>query len=197
MGRRRWCASSPWTVWLVTLWIIFVFAFPLFLFKFVFRFRSPFFYVAYASILVLLTYVAFTEKVRHDDNDDDPRPPAQHLRAPPPPPPSQTVDVDMPVFDSARFQNEAEDGSAEQCAICLSHYVEADRPVLSLPTCQHHFHVECVEKWLRSHGRCPICSACACPLPTTGEDPPLPQPHVVRVSVAVDAANNTRGDTVI
>ncbi|GLJ56191.1 hypothetical protein SUGI_1206520 [Cryptomeria japonica] len=170
IARRRCCASSPLMLWLITLWMLFIFAFPLFLFRYVFNFRSPYFYVAYASVLLIVTYVAFSEKV-----EDEPPPPPSAAR--------QMVDVDMPLFN---YKAEVEDGRAEQCCvICLSNYDEAQRPALSLPTCRHNFHVECVGKWLRIHGRCPICSAS--PFPT--HDAQFPPPDVVRVSVAMEAPN--------
>ncbi|GLJ56183.1 hypothetical protein SUGI_1206300 [Cryptomeria japonica] len=94
----------------------------------------------------------------------------------------QTVDVDMPVFDYRRCKDEVQDGSAAQCIICLSKYDEAEQPALSLPSCRHNFHVECIRKWLRSHGRCPICSAA--PFPSHAAPPA--RLDVVRVSVLVD-----------
>ncbi|GLJ56188.1 hypothetical protein SUGI_1206490 [Cryptomeria japonica] len=167
IARRQW---PPWMLWLITLWVLFTFAFPLFLFRLVFHYHSPYFYFAYVSILLLVTYAAFSE-------NDVEAPPTERSAA------TQTVDVDMPVFN---YNEEVEDGSAEQCVICLSNYEEAQRPALSLPTCRHNFHVECVKRWLLSHGRCPICSAS--PFPTHATSPFSP-PDVVRVSVAIDAAN--------
>ncbi|GLJ56189.1 hypothetical protein SUGI_1206500 [Cryptomeria japonica] len=176
IARRQCCSSSPWMLCLIIFWVFCIFAFPLFLFIVVFHFHKPYLYIAYVSLILVVTYAVFTEKVRAEP------PQAHRLRAPP-----QTVDVDMPVFDYTRFKEELEDedGSAEQCVICLANYDEAQWPALSLPTCRHNFHVECVGPWLRNHGRCPICSAS--PFPTHAA--PTPPPDVVRVSVAIDTPN--------
>ena len=42
------------------------------------------------------------------------------------------------------------------CAICLNVYEDGDE-LLQLP-CQHFFHRECVDKWLRLSARCPLCN---------------------------------------
>lgn len=41
------------------------------------------------------------------------------------------------------------------CAICLNNYQATDK-ILYLP-CKHHFHSECIEKWLLTNKSCPFC----------------------------------------
>lgn len=41
------------------------------------------------------------------------------------------------------------------CSICLSHFADGDN-VRTLP-CLHHFHVDCVDRWLARSNACPIC----------------------------------------
>lgn len=48
-----------------------------------------------------------------------------------------------------------EEGSGE-CAICLDEWEGKDTVVKEMP-CKHRFHGECIEKWLRIHGNCPVC----------------------------------------
>jgi len=48
---------------------------------------------------------------------------------------------------------------ATECAICLAEFVEGE-DVKVLPRCNHGFHMECVDKWLRSHSSCPTCRHC-------------------------------------
>lgn len=43
----------------------------------------------------------------------------------------------------------------EKCTICLSEF-EEEEEVRRLP-CMHLFHVECVDQWLSTNKRCPIC----------------------------------------
>lgn len=41
------------------------------------------------------------------------------------------------------------------CCICLGKYVDGAE-LRELP-CTHHFHVECVDKWLKINASCPLC----------------------------------------
>lgn len=48
-----------------------------------------------------------------------------------------------------------EDGK-EECVVCLDELGVGGGVVKEMP-CKHRFHGECVEKWLKIHGSCPIC----------------------------------------
>ncbi|KAL3069192.1 hypothetical protein niasHT_034422 [Heterodera trifolii] len=52
-------------------------------------------------------------------------------------------------------QNISEDGE-EECAICLNPF-EKDQKVRPIPPCQHKFHTDCIDKWVKQHNNCPIC----------------------------------------
>ncbi|KAL8027071.1 hypothetical protein ABFX02_14G071800 [Erythranthe guttata] len=45
-----------------------------------------------------------------------------------------------------------------ECVICLSLFEDGDK-CRKLGLCEHAFHVECVDMWLRSHKTCPVCRA--------------------------------------
>lgn len=47
------------------------------------------------------------------------------------------------------------DDNIEKCTICLSEF-EENEDVRRLP-CMHLFHIECVDQWLTTNKRCPIC----------------------------------------
>ena len=70
----------------------------------------------------------------------------------PPPAPQEIIDqlpkreVDAEMLGS--------DGKAE-CSICMDN-VEIGTEVTVLP-CQHWFHFECIESWLKEHDTCPHC----------------------------------------
>ncbi|XP_074326533.1 putative RING-H2 finger protein ATL21A [Apium graveolens] len=42
------------------------------------------------------------------------------------------------------------------CPICLSDY-HANETLKCIPECQHCFHSECIDEWLRRKGTCPVC----------------------------------------
>lgn len=42
------------------------------------------------------------------------------------------------------------------CSICLSEY-EAKETLRTIPECQHYFHADCLDEWLRLNGTCPLC----------------------------------------
>ncbi|XP_013611178.1 PREDICTED: putative RING-H2 finger protein ATL69 [Brassica oleracea var. oleracea] len=42
------------------------------------------------------------------------------------------------------------------CAICLSEY-EPKETLRTIPLCQHCFHADCIDEWLKLNGTCPVC----------------------------------------
>ncbi|KAI0504120.1 hypothetical protein KFK09_015068 [Dendrobium nobile] len=45
---------------------------------------------------------------------------------------------------------------ATECPICLVEFADGEK-VRVLPSCNHGFHVRCIDTWLSSHSSCPIC----------------------------------------
>jgi E3 ubiquitin-protein ligase Arkadia len=46
--------------------------------------------------------------------------------------------------------------SQENCAICQS---ELGKQVKKLPVCEHYYHGECIDQWLKHKRTCPVCMA--------------------------------------
>ncbi|XP_020224560.1 putative RING-H2 finger protein ATL21A [Cajanus cajan] len=42
------------------------------------------------------------------------------------------------------------------CAICLSEY-EPKETLRSIPECNHYFHADCIDEWLKLNATCPLC----------------------------------------
>ncbi|KAL3321972.1 hypothetical protein AABB24_039544 [Solanum stoloniferum] len=45
-----------------------------------------------------------------------------------------------------------------ECSVCLNEFQDDDSLKL-LPKCNHAFHINCIDMWLRSHVNCPLCRA--------------------------------------
>ncbi|KAI4339296.1 hypothetical protein MLD38_024256 [Melastoma candidum] len=57
---------------------------------------------------------------------------------------------------AASRQKGNRDTSPSCCPICLVD-CRKDDELQSLPDCNHRFHKECIDRWLRLHPTCPIC----------------------------------------
>ncbi|KAI4311419.1 hypothetical protein MLD38_036319 [Melastoma candidum] len=49
--------------------------------------------------------------------------------------------------------------SDNTCPICLCEY-EAEETLRTIPECNHYFHVNCIDEWLKANGTCPLCRNC-------------------------------------
>ncbi|KAD4178414.1 hypothetical protein E3N88_27005 [Mikania micrantha] len=77
------------------------------------------------------------------------------------PQPPSTTGLDGPTIDSypktilgesCRLPKD-DDGT---CPICLSDY-EPKESVRTIPECNHYFHADCIDEWLRLNATCPVC----------------------------------------
>ncbi|KAG0513852.1 hypothetical protein BDA96_10G139000 [Sorghum bicolor] len=72
--------------------------------------------------------------------------------------------VTLPCHDFKAADGEA----AGDCAVCLEAFQAGDR-CRQLPRCEHCFHAECVDSWLRKSSKCPVCRADVVDRPPKGE----------------------------
>ncbi|KAK8622733.1 hypothetical protein V6N13_117636 [Hibiscus sabdariffa] len=52
-----------------------------------------------------------------------------------------------------------EETTLDECVICLESF-EQDEMCRVFPACNHVFHSECLDRWMKSHLTCPICRNC-------------------------------------
>ncbi|CBI35066.3 unnamed protein product, partial [Vitis vinifera] len=72
------------------------------------------------------------------------------------------------------------------CSICLSEY-RPNETVRSIPECNHCFHADCIDEWLRMSATCPICRSS----PAVSAAPtPLATPLSEVVPLAFHARSN-------
>ncbi|CAI9759351.1 unnamed protein product [Fraxinus pennsylvanica] len=57
------------------------------------------------------------------------------------------------VLGESRRLPKPSDGT---CPICLSDY-EPKETLRSIPECNHYFHANCIDEWLKLNGSCPVC----------------------------------------
>lgn len=57
------------------------------------------------------------------------------------------------------------------CSICLAEY-EPKETLRTIPECQHCFHSECIDEWLRLNASCPVCRNSPKPKPLSLSEVP-------------------------
>ncbi|KAI9346482.1 hypothetical protein BDR26DRAFT_855658 [Obelidium mucronatum] len=92
----------------------------------------------------------------------------QRVSAPPPPVQRRPIKKDTNSLESLDGVIEMTlDDDESACVICLTNYEDGDG--IKKLSCQHHFHVECVDEWLRLNKTCPLCKmACITTTTTAG-----------------------------
>ncbi|KAH8497534.1 hypothetical protein H0E87_019992 [Populus deltoides] len=72
------------------------------------------------------------------------------------------------LYSEAKEKLEKGDDSvaASCCSICLADYKDSDLLRL-LPDCDHLFHSQCVDPWLKLHATCPMCRNSPVRIPST------------------------------
>lgn len=72
----------------------------------------------------------------------------------------------------------------EDCPVCKEEYTVGEQ-VMKLP-CNHRFHIDCLQPWLKMRNTCPVCRY-ALPSATTESSSSIPPTSNVRPSSAPDA----------
>ncbi|KAK8565755.1 hypothetical protein V6N13_020835 [Hibiscus sabdariffa] len=81
------------------------------------------------------------------------------------------VGLDQTIINSyPKFQFNKESAAAGSCnlnttcSICLCEYKDSEM-LRMMPECRHHFHLLCVDAWLKLNGSCPVCRNSQLPTP--------------------------------
>ncbi|KAJ7974820.1 RING-H2 finger protein [Quillaja saponaria] len=70
------------------------------------------------------------------------------------------------LFSHAKVLKKVADSTTCCCSICLTEYKDTDLLRL-LPDCDHLFHQNCIDQWLRLHPLCPVCRNSLQPTPVS------------------------------
>ncbi|KAK9910297.1 hypothetical protein M0R45_034265 [Rubus argutus] len=100
-------------------------------------------------ILPRIIFVA-EDDIENPENDDENSVVGLH----------QNVINSYPKFP---FSKDMGGGDSSTCSICLCDYREFEM-LRMMPECRHHFHLLCLDAWLKLNGSCPVCRNS--PLPT-------------------------------
>jgi E3 ubiquitin-protein ligase BIG BROTHER-like protein len=68
----------------------------------------------------------------------------------------QARSSDTTAEEGGMEQGQEEEEEEEQCAVCRVEF-EGEDEVKVLP-CKHHYHVDCIDQWLKRKKACPVCS---------------------------------------
>ncbi|OMO50070.1 Zinc finger, RING-type [Corchorus capsularis] len=125
------------------------------------RGRTLFFIIVLFSIVLVFTLIfVYARWVCSYYRDTPP----QTSHAPPPPPPRpRGLDPDsinaLPITLVTRGKAAAAAAQLEtECSICLGVFEDGEK-VKVLPSCNHSYHSECVDRWLSAESSCPLCRA--------------------------------------
>uniref|UniRef100_A0A183CCT2 RING-type domain-containing protein n=1 Tax=Globodera pallida TaxID=36090 RepID=A0A183CCT2_GLOPA len=71
---------------------------------------------------------------------------------------SNNISVAFRALPEQQMHEANEEEQKLECAVCLGH-IEPGTMVRPLPSCKHLFHSECIEHWIKTHNKCPLCRA--------------------------------------
>lgn len=125
------------------------------------RGHTLFFVILIFAIIIITTlfflYARWINKFR-SPSTTDPIGGSGSVHTPPPAP--QGLDPifinDLPIIQYTACSDCS--STVIECCICLGIFQDGDK-LKVLPTCQHSYHSDCVDRWLRNQSNCPLCRA--------------------------------------
>lgn len=64
-----------------------------------------------------------------------------------------------PLISYSRRERRLSYGGGGECVICLEDFEDGE-PCQVLPACNHIFHTNCIDHWLKNRFTCPVCRNC-------------------------------------
>lgn len=64
-------------------------------------------------------------------------------------------DDEKEIDEEIQIYNKTEDNKDEECSICMEKFEDKSRVFVC--SCKQIFHYNCINKWVKSKGDCPIC----------------------------------------
>nr|XP_009610438.1 RING-H2 finger protein ATL66-like [Nicotiana tomentosiformis] len=127
------------------------------------RGRTLFFVVVLFAIILIATllflYARWVCKFRSPLSAEAARSAHAPSSVPPPPQGLDPAFIDnLPIILHRTSDCRGNTAAEVECCICLGIFQDGDK-VKVLPSCQHCYHSECVDKWLRNQSSCPLCRA--------------------------------------
>ncbi|XP_028763584.1 RING-H2 finger protein ATL2-like [Neltuma alba] len=133
-------------------------------------FEQLFFLIILAAVIWQLYCCFYHIRLRLRRRRDGSLSPSGDIPRPPPPahnsPLHPSLFQFLPTFTYSSSTADADKHShpLPQCAVCLSEFEEGQTGRV-LPNCDHFFHRDCIDGWLREHSTCPLCRKVVKPKP--------------------------------
>ncbi|XP_022743018.1 RING-H2 finger protein ATL66-like [Durio zibethinus] len=118
------------------------------------RGRTLFFIIVLFAIIFIFTLIFVYARWACSFYRDTPSPTSHS----PPPPPRQPRGLDPATINALPITmvRRGREAIESECCICLGVFEEGEK-IKVLPSCEHSFHSECVDRWLSAESSCPLC----------------------------------------
>lgn len=124
------------------------------------RGRTLFFVIVLFAIVLIFTLIfVYARWLCSSHRDGTPSDPTTSHAPPPPPPQPRGLDpATINALPITMVTRGIRGPLYSECCICLGVFEDGDK-VKVLPSCNHPYHSDCVDRWLSAESSCPLCRA--------------------------------------